>query len=77
MERKNTSIRLKEIMDERNLKQVDILRLAQPFSEKYSIKLNKSDISQYISGKTEPGQDKLFILGMALNVNELSAPIIS
>lgn len=70
MERKNTSIRLKEIMDERNLKQVDILRLAQPFSEKYSIKLNKSDISQYISGKTEPGQDKLFILGMALNVNE-------
>lgn len=70
MERKNTSIRLKEIMQERNLKQVDILKLANPFSKKYNIKLNKSDISQYISGKSEPGQDKLFILGMALNVNE-------
>ena len=70
MERKNTSMRLKEIMAERNLKQIDIIKLAQPYSEKYNIKLNKSDISQYISGKSEPGQDKLFILGMALNVNE-------
>lgn len=70
MERKNTSMRLKEIMADRNLKQVDILKLAQPFSEEYHIKLNKSDISQYISGKSEPGQDKLFILGMALDVNE-------
>lgn len=70
MDRKNTSMRLKEIMAERNLKQVDIIKLAQPYSEKYNIKLNKSDISQYISGKSEPGQDKLFILGMALNVNE-------
>lgn len=70
MERKNTSMRLKEIMMERNLKQIDIIKLAQPYSETYHIKLNKSDISQYISGKTEPGQDKLFILGMALNVNE-------
>ena len=68
MDRKNTSMRLKEIMAERNLKQVDIIKLAQPYSEKYNIKLNKSDISQYISGKSEPGQDKLFILGMALNV---------
>lgn len=70
MRKKNTSIRLKEIMAERNLKQVDILKLAQPFSEKYNVKLNKSDLSQYISGKTEPGQDKLFVLGMALDVNE-------
>ena len=48
----------------------DILRLAKPYSEKYNIKLNKSDLSQYISGKNEPGQDKLFLLGIALNVNE-------
>ena len=70
MKRKNTSIRLKEIMKDRNLKQVDILKLAQPFSEEYHIKLNNSDVSQYLSGKSEPGQDKLFILGMALDVNE-------
>ena len=32
--------------------------------------MNKSDISQYVSGKVEPNQNKLFILGQALNVNE-------
>ena len=32
--------------------------------------MNKSDISQYVSGKVEPSQDKLVILGMALNVSE-------
>ena len=67
MKRKNTSIRLKEIMKDRNLKQVDILKLAQPFSEEYHIKLNKSDVSQYLSGKSEPGQDKLFIPHLRYN----------
>lgn len=32
--------------------------------------MNKSDISQYVSGKVEPSQDKLVILSMALNVSE-------
>ena len=32
--------------------------------------MNKSDISQYVSGKVEPNQDKLAVLGMALGVNE-------
>jgi len=32
--------------------------------------MNKSDISQYVSGKTEPSQEKLVVLGMALNVSE-------
>ena len=70
MERKNTSIRLKEIMAERNLKQVDILRMAEPYAKQYNIKFNKSDLSQYVSGKTEPGQDKLFLLGITLDVSE-------
>ena len=70
MERKNTSIRLKEIMTERNLKQVDILRMAEPYAKQYNIKFNKSDLSQYVSGKTEPGQDKLFLLGITLDVSE-------
>ena len=65
----NTSDRLKEIMRERNLKQVDILNAAAPYCEKYNVKLNKSDISQYISGKTEPNQNKLYVLSEALNVN--------
>lgn len=70
MEKETTSSRLRKIMSERNLRQVDILNLAAPYCEKYNVKLNKSDLSQYCSGKTEPNQDKLFILGAALNVNE-------
>ena len=70
MKKENTSIRLKRIMSDRNLRQVDILNLTEPYCKKYDVKMNKSDISQYCSGKTEPNQDKLFILGIALNVSE-------
>jgi len=70
MKKENTAIRLKKIMSDRNLRQVDILNLTKPYCAKYDVKMNKSDISQYCSGKTEPNQDKLFILGMALNVSE-------
>ena len=70
MKKYTTADRLKQIMSERNLKQVDILNLASPFCKKHDIKLNKNDLSQYVSGKVEPGQNKLFILGLALNVSE-------
>lgn len=70
MKPENTSIRLKKIMNDRNLKQVDILNMVRPLCEQYDVKMNKSDISQYVSGKNEPGQDKLAMLGMALHVDE-------
>lgn len=70
MERVSTAQRLKQIMEERNLKQIDILNLSLPICAKYDIKMNKSDISQYVSGKVEPSQEKLVVLGMALNVTE-------
>ena len=70
VKKENTAIRLKKLMEARNLRQVDILNLASPYCKKYGVKMNKSDLSQYCSGKTEPNQDKLFILGAALNVNE-------
>jgi transcriptional regulator with XRE-family HTH domain len=70
MKRETTAKRLNKIMKDRALRQVDILNLAAPYCEQYEVKMNKSDISQYCSGKTEPNQDKLFILGLALNVNE-------
>ena len=54
----------------RNLKQIDILNLAKPFCMEYNIRLNKNDLSQYVSGKVEPGQNKLTVLGLALNVSE-------
>ena len=57
-------------MDARNLRQVDILDAAEPFCQRYSIKLGKNTLSQYLSGKVEPGQEKLTVLCMALGVSE-------
>lgn len=65
-----TSQRLNQIISVRHIRQIDIIESAKPFSEKYGVKLNKNDLSQYVNGKTEPGQEKLTILGLALNVNE-------
>ncbi|MBE6722596.1 MAG: transcriptional regulator [Ruminococcaceae bacterium] len=65
-----TSERLKQIMNEKNLRQVDILNRAEPYCKKYDVKLNRNDLSQYVSGKVEPGQFKLSMLGLALNVSE-------
>ena len=70
MKSSNTSQRLKQIMNEQNLRQIDILNLCSPFCEKFDIKLGKNDLSQYVNGKVEPGQDKLTVLGMALGVSE-------
>lgn len=52
----NISIRLKEIMADRNLRQSDILELCKPYCQKYEVKLGRNDLSQYVSGKVEPGQ---------------------
>lgn len=66
-----TSQRLHEFSDKYRVTQADILRLAQPYCEKHGVKLTKSALSQYFSGKHEPEQDKLTILGLALNVSEV------
>ena len=66
----NTSMRLKEIIARRNIRQVDILNAAKPYCTKFGIKLEKNDLSQYVNGKVEPGQEKLTILGLALDVSE-------
>lgn len=65
------SDRLKEAMKVKGLKQVDIIRLSEPVGEKYGIKLGKSHISQYLSGKSEPRVDILKVLAETLNVNQL------
>lgn len=70
MDRQTTAQRLRDIMEQRQLKQTDIIRMAEPYCAKYRIKLGKSDMSQFVSGKVEPGQWKLSILAMALNVSE-------
>ena len=58
MKKSTTSERLREYMDMYNVKQVDILQMAKPFTLKHGVKLNKNDLSQYVSGKVEPGQEK-------------------
>ncbi|MCM1439200.1 MAG: transcriptional regulator [Roseburia sp.] len=66
----NTAQRLKQVMTARNMRQVDVLAAAKPFCDRYGVKLGKNDLSQYVSGKVEPRQDKLTILGLALGVSE-------
>lgn len=64
-----TAQRLKEAMEIRKLRQVDLVRIAEPFCTKWRTKINKSDISQYLSGRSDPGQRKLLALSEALDVD--------
>lgn len=68
--RESTSARLKQIMKEQNLKQIDILNKSLPFQKKLGIKMGKSALSQYVSGKSNPDQQKLVLLAKTLNVSE-------
>ncbi|NBA57038.1 S24 family peptidase [Enterococcus hirae] len=68
--RENTSTRLKQIMREQNLKQIDILNKSLPFQKKLGIKMGKSALSQYVSGKSNPDQQKLVLLAKTLGVSE-------
>lgn len=69
MRKMTVGARLNQIMSERGLKQKDILDKAEPYFTN-EVKISKSDLSQYVSGKTEPRSDKLYILAKALNVSE-------
>lgn len=66
----NTSQRLRQIMEQRGLRQVDIIELSKPYQEKTGVRLGKSALSQYISGKSVPDQNKLYLLSNSLGVNE-------
>jgi len=70
MKKFTTADRLKQLMGERNLRQVDILEKCKPFCEQYKVRLGRNDLSQYVAGKNEPGQEKLTILAKALHVSE-------
>ncbi len=70
MQRTSTAERLKTIMEERHMRQADILEAAAPYCKAHGIKMGRNALSQYVSGKVEPRQDKLSVLSMALNVSE-------
>lgn len=65
------SNRLKQVMKEQNLRQIDIIKKAQPYCKKYNTKLERNDLSQYVSGKTEPGQRKILVLAETLKVDPI------
>ena len=58
--------RLKQSMDRRGFKQVDLIRLAA----EQGVKLGKSHMSQYVSGKTVPRTELLRFLAENLQVDE-------
>lgn len=63
---KSFSTRLNDAMALRELKQIDFVHAA----EKFNIKLGKSHMSQYVSGKTVPRADIAHFLAAYLRVNE-------
>lgn len=65
-----TAERLRMLLTDRNLRQTDVIRMAQPYCERFNLKLNKSDLSQFLSGKVVPSQWKISILAHALDVSE-------
>ena len=60
------AVRLAQAMGERGLKQVDLLRLAAA----RGIKLGKSQLSQYVSGKTTPRPQVMAALAELLEVDK-------
>ena len=70
MKTSTTAERIKQWMAEHGAKQVDILRRAELYYKFCGIRLNKNDLSQYVSGKTKPGHDKLYVLALAMDVSE-------
>lgn len=70
MKKENAQIRLKRIMDERGLRQVDILRMSEPWQKKLNIKISKNTLSQYINGISSPDNYKATLLAKTLGVNE-------
>lgn len=65
MESSIFATRLERLLQEKNIKQIELVRLA----EERGIKLGKSHISQYVSGKTIPRNDILQFLADALSVD--------
>lgn len=70
MERSSTSARLRQLMSETGLRQVDILEKSKPFQTQLGVKMGRSALSQYVTGKSKPDDKKLYLLSKTLNVSE-------
>lgn len=70
MRKFETADRLRELMAEKNWKQVDVINKSIPYQEKLNIKLGKSALSQYVNGVQTPDQNKLALLALTFDVSE-------
>ncbi|MBR5514981.1 MAG: aminotransferase class I/II-fold pyridoxal phosphate-dependent enzyme, partial [Clostridia bacterium] len=61
------SQRFGSLLNKKQIKQIDLIRMA----EQNGIKLGKSQISQYVSGKSAPRKEMLLFLAKALEVEPL------
>jgi repressor LexA len=66
-----TAERLRELLQKNGWRQADVLRLCAPISRALGVPLRKNDLSQYVSGKVEPGPEKRAVLCQALGVSEV------
>ena len=62
--------RINQIMKEKKLRQIDVLNMAKQYQEKYNIKFYKSHLSQYVNGKSNPDNEKIFLLSKVFDVSE-------
>ena len=67
--KETTAQRLRMIMDERKLRQIDIVRMCEPFCKQYNLTLSKSDLSQFVHGKVVPSQWKIMVLLLTATSN--------
>lgn len=70
MQKETTQQRLKQIMSEENLRQVDIIKMSLPFQEELGIKMPKSYLSNYVNGYSSPDSWRLTLLAKTLGVSE-------
>ena len=70
MRKFKTADRIRELMQEKQWKQVDIINNSKPFQEKLGVKLGKSALSQYVNGVQAPDQKKLALLALTFDVSE-------
>mgnify|MGYP001375912481 CR=1 FL=1 len=67
----STADRLNEVMEKNNYKQIDLIRIINDYAAFNNIDFNigKSAMSQYLSGKVVPKQDKIYVMAKALKVS--------
>lgn len=68
--KETTTQRLNQLISEQGLRQVEILEKSKMYQKELGVKMGKSALSQYISGKSKPDQDKLVLLAKTFGVSE-------